>query len=119
MTLPLPAALRAAADGLYALEAATGLIIAHGTWLAREDFARFIHHGTGTAAIDWEAAIGALHAGELPSSGGERRILLLSASLADRAPVILGYAITGIDGSNVGLPVKAVLHASSRRQFPR
>ena len=66
----LPAALRAAAEGLYALEAAAGLIIAHGTWLDRDDFARFIHHGTGTAAIDWEAAIGALDAGELPSSGG-------------------------------------------------
>jgi hypothetical protein len=34
----LPAALRAGADGLYALEAATGLIIAHASWLAREDF---------------------------------------------------------------------------------
>ena len=44
--LSLPAALRAAAEGLYALEAATGLIIAHGTWLERDDFACFIHHGT-------------------------------------------------------------------------
>jgi hypothetical protein len=34
------------------------LIIAHGTWLARDDFARFVYHGAGTAAIDWEAAIG-------------------------------------------------------------
>jgi hypothetical protein len=50
-----PAALRAAADGVYALEAATGLIIANGTWLARDDFARFIHRGAETAAIDWEA----------------------------------------------------------------
>jgi hypothetical protein len=82
MTQPLPAALRAAAEDLYALEAATGLIIAHGTWLARDDFARFIHQCTGTAAIDWEAAVSALPAGELPSSGGDRRILLLSASLA-------------------------------------
>jgi hypothetical protein len=118
MALPLPAALRAAAEGLYALEAATGLIIAHGTWLARDDFARFVLRGTGTAAIDWEAAVSALHAGELPSSGGERRILLLSASLADQAPVSLGDAITGIDDSSVGLLVKAVLHASGRRQFP-
>jgi hypothetical protein len=39
MTQPLPASLRAAADGLYPLEAATGLIIAHGTRLAREDSA--------------------------------------------------------------------------------
>jgi hypothetical protein len=47
MTLPLPAALRAAAEGLYPLQAATGRIIAHGTWPGRDDFARFIHHGTG------------------------------------------------------------------------
>lgn len=67
----LPAALRAGAAGLYALEAATGLIIAHGTWLARsDDFGHFIHHGPGTAAIDWEAAIDALHAGGLPCSAG-------------------------------------------------
>ena len=38
--LSLLAALRAGADGLYALESATGLIIAHASWLAREDFAR-------------------------------------------------------------------------------
>lgn len=40
MTLPLTAALRAAAEGLYALEAATGLIIAHGTWLDLNDAVR-------------------------------------------------------------------------------
>jgi hypothetical protein len=62
-TSSLPAALRAGADGLYAIEAATGLIIAHATWLAREDFARFVHTGTSItepgiklASIDWAAA---------------------------------------------------------------
>jgi hypothetical protein len=75
MTQPLPASLRAAADGLYPLEAATGPVIAHGTWLAREDSGRFIHHGTRTAAIDWEAAISTLNAGGLPSPGGEQRML--------------------------------------------
>jgi hypothetical protein len=60
---PLPAALRATAEGLYTLEAAAGLVIAHGSWLARDDFARFIYHSTGTTAIDWAAAIGALDAG--------------------------------------------------------
>ncbi len=121
----LPAALRAGASGLYPLEAATGLIIAHASWLTREDFAGFIHAGTsitepGTelASIDWEAAISALDAGELPSSGGERRMLRLAASLAGQAPVSLGDAITGIDDRNVGLLVRAVLHASGRRQFP-
>jgi len=114
---PLQAALRAGSEGLYALEAATGLIIAHGTWLARDDFECFIHHGTGTAAIDWETAIRALDAGRLPSSGGERRMLRLAASLADQAPVSLGEAVTGIDGRNVGLLIKAIRHASGRRQF--
>jgi hypothetical protein len=70
-TTSLPAALRAGAEGLYALEAATGLIIAHGTWLAREDFTRFIHHGSGTVAIDWEAATSAMDSGELPVQAGK------------------------------------------------
>ena len=116
----LPAALRAGAAGLYALEAATGLIIAHGTWLARsDDFGHFIHHGPGTAAIDWEAAITALDAGELPSSAGEKRMLRLAASLADQVTVSLGEAVTGIDDRNFTLFIKAVLHASGQRQFPR
>ena len=115
---PLPVALRAGAEGLCALEAATGLVIAHGTWLARNDFARFIHTGTGTAAIDWEAAIGALDAGRLPCSGGEQRMLRLAASLGCGIPVSLGDAITGIDDHNVGLLVTAIRHASGRRQCP-
>jgi hypothetical protein len=81
----LPAALQVAAEGLCTLEAATGLLIAHGTWPAREDFTCFIRHGVGTAAIGREAAIGALDVGGLPSSGGERRMLCLAASLADQA----------------------------------
>jgi hypothetical protein len=116
--LSIPAALRAGAEGLYALEAATGLIIAHGTWLERDDFSCFIHHGTGTAAIDWEAAITALDAGELPSSAGEKRMLRLAASFADQAQVSLGDAITGIDERNFSILVSAVLHAGGRRQFP-
>jgi hypothetical protein len=45
-------------------------------------------------------------------------MLRLAASLAIDVPVSLGDAVTGIDGRNVGLLVKAVLHASGRRQFP-
>jgi len=74
----LTAALRACAAGLYPLEAGTGLLIANGTFLHREDFtSRFITIATSIsddttpmAAIDWDAAITALHAGELPCSGG-------------------------------------------------
>lgn len=115
----LPTALRAGAQGLYALEAAAGLIIAHGTWLARDDFGCYIHRGPGTAALDWEAAISALEGGRLPSSGGERRMLQLAASLAYDIPVSLGQAVTGIDDRNADLLVRAVRYASGRRQFPR
>jgi len=45
-------------------------------------------------------------------------MLWLAASLAGQTPVILGDAITGIDNRNIGLLVKAVLHASGQRQFP-
>jgi hypothetical protein len=68
----LAAALRDCAAGLYPLEAGTGLLIANGTFLHRDDFtSRFVLHGTaGMAAVDWDAATGALTAGELPCSGG-------------------------------------------------
>jgi hypothetical protein len=56
-----------------------------------------------TAAVDRGAAVAALDAGELPGSGGEKRMLRLVASLADHATVILGEAISGIDERNVGL----------------
>ena len=46
-------------------------------------------------------------------------MLRLAASLADQASVSLGETVTGIDDRNVGLLVKAVLHASGQRQFPR
>lgn len=116
--LSLADALRAGAEGLYVYEAATGLIISHGTWLAREDFTWFIRTGAGTAAIDWEAAIDALDAGGLPCSGGEQRMLRLAASLGCGIPVILGEAVTGIDDRNVGLLVSAIRHASGQRQSP-
>jgi hypothetical protein len=69
-------------------------------------------------AASWEAAVAALDAGELPGSGGEKRMLRLAASLADHATASLGDAVTGIGERNVGLLISTVLHASGRRQFP-
>lgn len=77
--------------------------------LGGEDFQQFIHCGRGTAAIDSGVAVSALGAGGLPSSGGERRMFRVAASL--------GEAITGIDDRNVGLLMAAVCRASGRRQF--
>ena len=126
MNIPtLPAALRACADGLYALEASVELLIAHARWLDREDFVTScIRTGTSItdgitemALIDWPAAITALHTGELPCSSGEQKMLQLAASLADQIPVNLGAAITGLDNRNIQLLIRAILHASGRRQF--
>jgi hypothetical protein len=64
------------------------------------------------ADIDWYAAITALHAGELPRSGGERRILLLSASLAAGTPIDLCDTVTGMGHHNANLLVAALRHAT-------
>jgi hypothetical protein len=116
----LVAALRACAAGLYPLEAGTELLIANGTFLHRDDFsAPFITRGTsgGTpmAAIDCDAAVTALNSSRLPCSGGERRILLLSASLAAGTPVSLRDTVTGIDDHNTALLATAIRHAAGKR----
>src|SRR6266700_578027 len=113
-------ALRECARGIHPLEAGTGLLIDCGSWLHREDFtSRFITIGTSVsdgvtllASTDWEAAITALHGGELPSSSGERRMLLLAASIAGGIPVSLYDTLPGIDRSNASLVVGAVAHAA-------
>lgn len=119
----LAAALQACAAGLYPLEAGVGLLIAEGTFLRRDDFTtRFIEYGTSDgaamAAIDWDAVITALQVGEIPCSGGERRVLMLSASLAGGIPVDLRDVATGLDDRNVQRLVTAILHASGRRPEP-
>ena len=113
-------ALRACARGIHPLEAGTGLLIDCGSWLHRDDFtSRFITAGTSIsdgvtllASTDWEAAVTALHAGELPASGGERRMLLLAASIAGGTPVSLNDTLPGIDRRNASLVVSAVAHAA-------
>jgi hypothetical protein len=118
----LARSLRACARGIYPDEAAVELLISHGTFLHRDDFTgRFTGHGTsisdGTmlAAIDWEAAITALSGGELPCSGGDRRILRLSASLAAGIPADLRDAVTGLDDLNIQQLLTAIRHASGKR----
>ena len=116
----LTAALHACAAGLYPLEAGVALLAGNGAFLHRGDFtSRFIETGTsitdGTipmAAIDWDAAITALASGGLPCSGGERRILQLSASLAAGTPVSLRDTVTGLDDRNTALLITAIRHAA-------
>jgi hypothetical protein len=113
----LTAALRTCAAGLLPLEAGTELLIANGTFLHRDDFTgRFIEHGTSSgtpmAAIDWDAAITALANGDLPCSGGECRVLQLSASLAAGTPVSLRDTITGLDNDNTTRLLTAIRRAA-------
>ena len=116
----LPAALRACASGIDPLEAGTSLLIDCDSWLHREDFtSRFITTGTSIsdgatpmASTDWEAAITALNAGQLAASSGERRMLLLAASIAAGIPVSLYDTLPGIDRRNASLVVKAIAHTT-------
>ena len=122
MTSPgkLAAGLRAHAQGLYCLEAAAELLIAK-AWLYRDDFtSRFVtlHPGIGrgqqVAVIDWPAVIAALGS-SLPCSGGEQRMLRITASLADGIPVDLQDTLTSLDDENITRLVTARVHASGRR----
>ena len=115
------AALRACASGVYPDEAGTELIISHGVFLDRPDFTRFIDHGisitdgiTPMAEINWQAVISALHAGRLPVSCGERRILKLAASLAGNRYITLRDTIPGLDDRSLALVITAVRHAAGR-----
>jgi hypothetical protein len=116
-------ALCAHADGDLCAEAAAGLLIAGG-WPDRDDFAsRFITMAAGpgsgiqVAVVDWPAAAAALGR-SLPCSGGERRLLQVTASLAAGIPVDLRDAAAGLDGRNARLVASAVLHASGHRSMP-
>jgi len=67
------------------------------------------------AAIDFEAAAGALAAGALACSSGEGSMLCLAASIAAGVPVDLREALTGLDEASSGLVAAAVLHAAGHR----
>jgi hypothetical protein len=122
VTSQLSAALRTAAAGIDPDEAATGLIISHGTFLHRGDFTRHVERaaciraGTPMAWIDWDAVIAALDGGRLPASGGEKRIVRLAASFAVGHLVSLRDAIPGLDHRNLDLVTAAIRRAAGQRQ---
>jgi hypothetical protein len=121
MTSPatLAAGLRNHAEGSCCLTAAAELLIAQ-SWLHRPDFtSRFItvHPGTGggqpVAVIDWPAVIPALET-SLPCSGGEQRMLKITASLADGIPVDLRDTVTGLDDRNIQLLLTAIRRTAGK-----
>jgi hypothetical protein len=115
-------ALAAHAAGIYSLEAAVRLLIGHRRWLERADFLAacvlvdLAPGGAVTAAfIDWPALIEALYAGDLPCSGGERRVLSVALSLAEGVPVDLREALCGLDRQALALVAECVAHAGGGR----
>lgn len=107
------------AQGLGCLEAAAELLIAQ-PWLHRVEFtSRLItlHPGIGSgqlvAVIDWPAVVAALES-SLPCSGGEQRMLKITASLADGIPVDLREALTSLDDTNLQLLITAIRRASGK-----
>ena len=115
----LAAAMRVWARGLLGLEAAVELLIGHGTWLTRADFAaaaltsgRDGITGTTMMSVDFEAALAARRAGGLRCSSGEEQILALAASIAAGVPVALGDLVCGLDEDNAVRVAIAVLHAA-------
>jgi hypothetical protein len=111
--------MRVWAKGLLGLEAAVELLIGHGTWPARADFAAaaitFGRDGiTGAvmAPVDFQAALAARRAGGLPCSSGEEQVLALAAGIAIGVPVALGEVVSGLDEDNAVRVAIAVLHAA-------
>ena len=74
-----------------------------------------ISDGTTLMAwIDWDAALSALHHGQIPVCGGEQRILQLAASIAEGLPVSLRAAVPGLDNRNLQLLITAIRHAAGQ-----
>jgi hypothetical protein len=111
--------MRVWAGGVLGREAAAELLIGHGTWPARADFAaaalRFGRDGvTGAAAVsvDFGAALAARRTGGLPCSAAEEQVLALAASIAIGVPVALGDLVSGLDEDTAVRVAIAVLHAA-------
>src|SRR5271157_3808910 len=69
--------------------------------------------GQPAAVIDWPAVVTALGV-SLPCSGGEQRMLKITASLADGIPVDLRDTLTGLDDRNIQLLITAIRRASGK-----
>jgi hypothetical protein len=108
------ASLRTWARGLYATEAAVELV-------ARSHRGRFAQPGhpwigtdeSGRCWLEPDQLTGPVTAG---LSGGERRLLAISASLAGGRPVDLSDTLSGLDRDTVVLVLAAVAHASGSHE---
>lgn len=103
--------LRAWGDGMYTTSAAAELLIRYGPPLLTGPWVEYDPSGErywfNTDAVD--------EAGYL--SGGEVRMLEIAASIAaDRHPVALGDAVSGIDREHLHLVLAAIAHAAGSHE---
>lgn len=111
--------LRAWAKGSYPLVAATELLLRGFGGNFAKPGNPWIHEQTTTpegyisnAWIDFESIPEHLDG----MSGGERRYLMLAASLAENVPVVLGDVVPGLDRRNLALVLAAIAHAGGSHE---
>ncbi|TLM83653.1 hypothetical protein FDW83_09345 [Pseudarthrobacter sp. NamE2] len=111
--------LRAWARGMYTIEAATELLLRGfgGKFAAPGN--PWVHtstepQGPGQVSAWIDFASIPEEAGAL--SGGERRFLMLAASLAEDVPAVLGDIVPGLDRENLDLVLAAIAHAGGSHQ---
>lgn len=106
--------LRRWAKGSYTYEAATELLLrgfggrfarAGQPWVKKEE-------GSANVWIDFDSIPDLVEG----LSGGERRFLLLAASLAESFPVVLGDVVPGLDRGNLALVLAAIAHAGGSHE---
>ena len=111
--------LRAWARGMYTTEAATELLLrAFGGKFAGPGNP-WIHTSTeseGSGQVRAWIDFAAIPDEVGPLSGGERRFLMLAASLAEDVPVVLGDVVPGLDRENLDLVLAAIAHAGGSHQ---
>lgn len=111
--------LRAWARGMYTTEAATELLLkAFGGKFAAPGNP-WVHTSTepeGPNQVSAWIDFAAIPEEVGPLSGGERRFLMLAASLAEDVPVVLGDLVTGLDRENLDLVLAAIAHAGGSHQ---
>lgn len=104
--------LRAWAKGSYTLEAATELLIRAFDGRYAEVGRPWVRADDGHPWIDFESIPDFIGG----SSSGERRFLMLAASLAADVPVVIGDLVAGLDRENLDLVLAAIAHAGGSHE---
>ena len=111
--------LRAWARGMYTIEAATELLLRgfDGKFATpRNPWVHTSNTPEGPQQVSAWIDFASIPDEAGPLSGGERRFLLLAASLAEDVPVVLGDLVSGLDRENLDLVLAAIAHAGGSHQ---